>query len=410
MQLQECLAEASGESRCGLGDAALGSCKLCSEAGQEVVLGLLRGQDRDRRQNAECISGEEDYVLSSRAMGDAAGNLLHDLLDVIDRIGDTGVLGHALVSEIELSGLVIDRDVLKQSISLDCAVDIGFCILVEVDNLCVAAALEVEDTLVVPAVLIIADQQSLGICGKGGLAGAGQTEEDGGVLALKICVCRAVHRGNALQRQVVVHHGEHTLLHLTAVPGVDDDLLSGGDVEDNGGLGVQAELFVVLNLCLGCVVDDEIRLEVCFLFRSGLDEHISYEMCLPCNLHDEADSHSGVLVGAAEAIDNIELLVGELLLCDLLDSGPCFLRSGMVVVLVLLACPPDGVLGVLIHDNELVLGRTAGVDTGEDVDSTQLTDVSDFIAGQLGLGLLLEQLLVGRIVDDFSGASDAILG
>ena len=93
--------------------------------------------------------------------------------------------------------------------------------------------------------LVIADEQTLRVGGQGGLAGAGQTEEDGSVLALLIGVGRAVHGSHALQRQEVVHHGEHTLLHLAAVPGVDDDLLLAGDVEQHSSLGVQAQLLVV---------------------------------------------------------------------------------------------------------------------------------------------------------------------
>ena len=53
---------------------------------------------------------------------------------------------------------------------LDGVVDIGFGVLIQVDDLCVAAALEVEHAVVVPAVLVIADQQTLGIGGQGGLA------------------------------------------------------------------------------------------------------------------------------------------------------------------------------------------------------------------------------------------------
>ena len=45
MEGKECLSEASGEGRGRLSDSALGSCKLCSEAGEEVVLGLLRIKD-----------------------------------------------------------------------------------------------------------------------------------------------------------------------------------------------------------------------------------------------------------------------------------------------------------------------------------------------------------------------------
>src|SRR5699024_9957864 len=132
---------------------------------------------------------------------------------------------------------------------------------VQVDDLGVAAALEVEHAVVVPAVLVVADQQALGIGGEGGLAGAGQAEEDGGVLAVEVGVGGAVHGGNALERQVVVHHAEHALLHLAAVPGVEDDLLAAGDVEDNGSLGVQAQLLVVFDLGLGGVVDHEVGLK-----------------------------------------------------------------------------------------------------------------------------------------------------
>ena len=82
----------------------------------------------------------------------------------------------------------------------------------------------------------------------------------------------------------------------------------------------------------------------------------------------------------------------------------------MVVVLVLVGSPPHGVLGVLVHNDELVLGRTAGVDAGHNVHSTQLADLALFVAFQTGLGLFLEQLLVGGVVHDLSRAGNAILG
>ena len=404
MQLQEGLAEAGREGRGGLGDAALGAGQLRGEAGQEVVLGLLGGQDADRGQNAERISRQENDVLGSRC----GGNRANDVLDMVDGVGHTGVLGDGLVSEVDLA-LGVDGNVLQQSVALDGVVDVGLGVLIQVDDLSVAAALEVKDAVVVPAVLVVADQQALRVGGQSGLAGAGQTEEDGSVLALLIGVGRAVHGSDALQRQEVVHHGEHTLLHLAAVPGVDDDLLLAGDVEQHSSLGVQAQLLVVLDLSLGSVVDNEIRLEVLQLLSGGLDEHIGDEMCLPGHFHDEADGHAGVLVGAAESIHDVQALVGELLLGDLLHSFPGFLRCGMVVVLVLVAGPPHGVLGVLVHDDELILGGAAGVDTGHDVDSAQLADLALLVAFQFGLGLLVEQLLVRGIVHDLGRAGDTIL-
>ena len=63
-----------------------------------------------------------------------------------------------------------------------------------------------------------------------------EDEENSGVLTLHIGVGRAVHRSDTLQGQIVVHHREHTLLHLTTVPGVDDDLLAAGSVESNTSL------------------------------------------------------------------------------------------------------------------------------------------------------------------------------
>ena len=180
---------------------------------------------------------------------------------MVDRIRYTSILGNALIVEINLA-VSINGYVLKQSISLDCVVDVGLGILVQVDNLSVASTFEVEYAVVIPAVLVITDQQTLRIGRQGCLTGSGQTEEDCGVLTVHIGVCGAVHGSNALQRQVVVHHGEHTLLHLSAVPCVNNNLLTAGDIKCYTSLGVQTQLLVILNLSLGCVVNYEIGLEV----------------------------------------------------------------------------------------------------------------------------------------------------
>ena len=257
--------------------------------------------------------------------------------------------------------------------------------------------------------LIVADQQTLGIGGQSGLAGAAQAEEQGGVLAVHVGVGGAVHGGDALQGQVVVHHGEHALLHLAAVPGVEDDLLTGGDVEDGGSLGIQAQLLVVGELGLGGVVGDEIGLEVLQLLLGGGDEHVLDEVGLPCHFHDEADGHTGVRVGTAEHVHHVELLVGQLLDSQVLADLPRLLGSGLVVVLELVRGPPHGVLGVLVHDDELVLGGAAGVDAGHDVDRTQLSHLALLEALQAGVHLRLEEFLIGGVVDDLLDTGNAIL-
>src|SRR5699024_7692788 len=148
------------------------------------------------------------------------------------------------ICEVDLSVLVKSH-VLKKRVSLDRVVDIRLGIFVQVNNLCIASAFEVEDTVVIPAVLVVTDEKSLRVCGKCCLSCSGKSEEDCCILAVHICVCRAVHGSDALQRQIVVHHGEQTFLHLSAVPCVYDYLLAACDIEHYCCLRVQSQLFVV---------------------------------------------------------------------------------------------------------------------------------------------------------------------
>ena len=113
MQGEECCSEACGEGRGGLGDAALGSCELGGEAAQEVVLGLFGSQLGYRRKYSECICCQEDDLGSVTSLGYG----LYNILDVIDRVGYTGIFGYALVCEIDLA-VCIYGDVLKEGVTL----------------------------------------------------------------------------------------------------------------------------------------------------------------------------------------------------------------------------------------------------------------------------------------------------
>ena len=112
---------------------------------------------------------------------------------------------------------------------------------------------------------------------------------------------------------------------------------------------MQAEFLVVLDLCLGSIEDDEVRLEVCFLFRRRFDEHVANEMSLPSNFHDETDSHTRILVGTAEAIDDKQALVGKLFLGNFLYCFPCFFGSSVVIVVIFFRIPPYRVDGRSHH-------------------------------------------------------------
>src|SRR5699024_1557432 len=147
----------------------------------------------------------------------SSGYRTNNVLDMIDGIRYTSVLCNALVIEVDLS-VFIYCNILKKSVTFDRVVDIRLRLFVQVDNFCIAAAFEVEYAVVIPAVLVITDQKTFRVCGKSCLTCSGKSEEDSCVLAVHICVCRAVHGSDALQRQIVVHHGEHTFLHFSAVP------------------------------------------------------------------------------------------------------------------------------------------------------------------------------------------------
>ena len=404
MQRQEGCAEAGREGRRRLGDAALRACELGGEAREEVVLRLLGGQDRNRGQHAECVGREEDDLLGGRSLRYG----LHDVLDVEDRVRYAGVLRNRLVGVVDLA-LLVHRHVLQQRVAADGVPDVRLVLLREVDHLGVAAALEVEYAIVVPAVLVVADELTLRVGRKRGLAGSRQAEEDSG-LALLVGVGRAVHRSHALQRKQVVHVGEHALLHLAAVPGVDDHLHLLGEVEDNGRLRVQTQLLVVLHLGLRSVEHHEVGLAVILqLLVRRTDEHVLHEVSLPGHLHDEADLQARVLVGAAERVHNEEFLARKLLDGDFLQLLPGLLRNRLVVVLIFVGSPPDRVLGGLVHHEKLVLGRTAGVNAGHHVHGAGLGQLTLLIAAQAFFRLLTEQFVVGGIVHDLGHARDPVL-
>ena len=217
-----------------------------------------------------------------------------------------------------------------------------------------------------------------------------------------------MHGGDALERQIVVHHAEHALLHLTAVPGVYDDLLAAGDVEDDGRLGIEAELLVVFDLGLGCVVDNEVGLEVLKLFLCRTDEHVRYEVRLPCDLHDEADGHARVFIGTAESVDNVQLFAAQLVYRDLFNGLPCLLSGGVVIVFVFVAGPPYGVLAVFVDNDEFILGGAAGVNAGHDVHSVKLGEHALVKALKAGLHFVFKKLLVRGVADDLRSAGDTV--
>ncbi len=163
-------------------------------------------------QNAESVRRQHDDIL--RMAGDAgrAG-----VGDGVERISGAGVFRQPAIVEVRGSGGGVEGDVFQNGAkAIGGGEDFGLGFLREADCFGVAAAFEVEDAVLGPAVLVVAEKRAVGIGRKRGFAGARKAEEDGAV-AVGADVGRAVHRHDVLLRQAIVQIGEDALLDFAGV-------------------------------------------------------------------------------------------------------------------------------------------------------------------------------------------------
>ena len=130
------------------------------------------GVSRDRRQNSERVAGQEHDVL--RVVSRSGRNGSRDLADVVAR---SRVLRVSRVVEIELARRGIHHHVLKERAEGSRRIpDDGLRVAIQSNHLRVAAALEVEDAVVRPSVLVVSDQRPGFIGREGRLTGPTQPE------------------------------------------------------------------------------------------------------------------------------------------------------------------------------------------------------------------------------------------
>ena len=191
MQGEERCAEAGGECRLRFLYAPLGACKLAGITRYKMVLGHILGELGDRRQYAEGISGKENNGLGMSALAgnDAVGNIL-------DRIRNTGILGNGRILKVEGSGILIDYNVFNKCSEADSVPDLRLVLLGEVYALRIAAAFEIEHSVIRPAVLVVSDKPAVWIRGEGGLSCSAKAEEQCGITVITD-ICRAMHGEHA---------------------------------------------------------------------------------------------------------------------------------------------------------------------------------------------------------------------
>ena len=213
VQGQEGLGEAGGEGSLGLGDTILGAGHLGGVARDEVEHGLVAVELGDGGQDTASVAGQEDNV--GGHVGGQARNL--GVGNVLDGVGAAGVLGEGAVIVVNGAGVGVEDDVLEDGTVADGAVDIGLLLGGEANALGVAATLDVEDTVVTPAVLIITNQGTVGVGRQGGLAGTRETEEEGDITALAL-VGRGVQGEDVmLDGHFVEENGEDALFHFAYI-------------------------------------------------------------------------------------------------------------------------------------------------------------------------------------------------
>src|SRR5271166_674071 len=169
------------------------ACDFAGVARNEVINGLIGAQPRNRRHHSRSVTGEEYNVLwvSRSFFRQAVG-------DVRKRIGGPGVLRHTAVVQVQMARKRVERDVLEY-----CPEHLGACVNLRLsvrrkaNDLRITSVFEVEYSVITPAMLVVADEASLRIGGKGCLAGPREPEEDCNI-AVIANVCRTVHGQHAL--------------------------------------------------------------------------------------------------------------------------------------------------------------------------------------------------------------------
>ena len=183
-------------------------------------------------------AGQHDDVLRMRRQPVRVG-----VRDEVERIAGPRVLGQARIVDIGHPGHRVEHDVFEHRAEAgDRRIDLGLGGRRQVDDLGVAAALEIEDALRAPAMLVVADQGARGVGRQGRLAGAGEAEEDRAV-ALRADIGRAVHRQHVARRQHEIEIAEHRFLDLAGIAGAADQHQPLGEIDEDEGLGADAVEF-----------------------------------------------------------------------------------------------------------------------------------------------------------------------
>ena len=201
-------------------------------------------------------------------------------------------------------------DVFEDSSIVKGIIDVGLSFFGEVDGFGVAAAFDVEDSGVGPDVFVISDEFTIWICREGSFSGAGEAEEDGGSVSLRVCNGGAVHGKVTFHGHEIVHEGKDAFFHFSGVFSAEDDHFFFFEADVNGcfrghagGEAVGGELTSIVN--------GDVRLtKVCEFFFGRVDKHDLHEEGMIGAGADDADFDAVSRVPSCVGVYDVKLLVG----------------------------------------------------------------------------------------------------
>jgi hypothetical protein len=343
-------AKAGTEGGFRLGDPGFGAGHLCGIAGDELVHGLPGIEPGNGGEDAIGIASKEENIGR-----DAANGRFECIIDIGEGVRDAGIFGDRAVVKVDAVSAGVEFDVLHESAGTDGAINCGLLILAEVDAFGVAAAFEIEYIVFGPPVFVVADEPACRVGAKGGLAGAAEAEEDGGV-AFWAYVGGAVHTQDVpVARQEEVEDSKDGLFDLTGIgrAGEHDQPVAEGD--DDGGRGSGATFGGVEGEA-GSGQDLPVGAKVFEFFLGGPQEHIVGEEVATGGLVDDPDIKAVTRVGADMAIAHEEF---RSLVEPCSNGGKDAMKTSRIDGLVEVV-PVDGAGGDLVFYDIAVFGATAG--------------------------------------------------
>ena len=294
--------------------------------------------------------------------------------DELDRIGAARVLRDARVGVVD-AVVVVEHDVLQHRAEAERLEDVRLALGREVDRLGVAAAFDVEDAVVAPAVLVVADEMALRVGGERRLARAGEAEEQRRRAGLFVGRGRAVHREHAALRREVVRDREDALLHLAGVFGAEDDELLVLEAEVDARRRGHAGREPVRGKAPALKMTKSRLAEAREFLLRRADQHGVHEERVIRPRADDADLDAILRVPAGEAVEAVEPLAGV----EVIERALAVDLEGVRVARDVHRAPPDVVLRVGMLDDALVLGRAAGLGAGVGDERAVLRDARVFL-------------------------------